>query len=1255
MLAYNLLPTNTPGSASGFFGVPTYTTGINTYTVVITDYTDPNAPCVVSQTLSVSVNTLTPSYTIAPTTLCSGQTVTLTTDANIAYPSSPLNIDWGDGAGATNYYTQPQTYVYATAGTYTIIATGLAGGCQSTYTQAIQVLPAGTTPTITISPSPQALCLGSCSTFTANGALTYTWSTGVQTQTATLCPTVTTSYYVKGTNACGLTGIKYITIGVYPPQTPITALANPNPICLGASTSLQASGANSYTWTGGSIGAPQGNNIPITPTVTTTYTVIGNNGICANSTQSAVVTVTVNSGSIPAFAITSNNFNVCANGTGTNTVLFSTTLTNTTGLVFTWNPSGIHTPTANIGISQPTVVTVIVANSCSVSQTQSVCVNYVTTGCCTYTNAIGNTTVTTGTYNNQIIRVASNATITITGVADYTNSKLLMGTNSAIIVLPTALLKLENCKLFSCEGMWYGIKTLYDAVNTASVEVRNSTIEDAYKAIDADNALNSLMPAIKVYIGSVFNKNYTDVSIVNTVLHNGNNPLFFESSKMISQSSNTSPGTNLKCSGYYAPTIRDHSYVGLYAENAGVITFTYNQGGAGPNNLVKNKDYGLVFKKTNADVWNTDFKDMIGVPLTFPNVFPLGVAVVSQNAPKYLNVKPIGTSTVTGVTFSNIGYGIIANKTPTVDVQRCSFNNPLQGSNNYGTYGIYTIDANSLLRVNYNTINKTYIGCSANFSVIPTPSTYSMSISNNTITAGTGFNNRSIMVSASVTYPMMLGAMVVAANQITKAGIGIQATNIHNGLRISGNTITLNNVGTHSPFIGIYLAGNNNGLMIDNNNINGNQTGPVGGYDVHCYGIRSDLSPNCFVQCNTITKTAIGIGYIGNNNSPSIGLFNNTLNYPIRRGLYLTNGAVIGTQGSASQQSANQWLNGWSTISNNTDPSQTYVGDGGTVSNSFNSILYVQNNVNELPTDNMYFLPSSNTNRYSTLGSLVTTIQNGTLTCAPTLTAGYRIGVTPTVNITQRNTDYTNYITTVVTPTATALNAQEKWMLKQHMHKTIRQTAVGSNATVANFYTIQQTDNVATYFAVDSLLSVGDTVQAKSKNSSAGTTNAIEQNHKDFNNLYLNGVASASDYATLQTLANLCAYNNGNAVYQARALLDMMNYSHTDYNDSCGAEKVSARLANPSETKGVSIENITAKLYPNPNNGNFTLVYDLKEIPTASIIITDISGQVVYENTVDNMSSILSINTSDLKSGLYFIKLSNKGMLLWTDKVMISK
>jgi hypothetical protein len=117
----------------------------------------------------------------------------------------------------------------------------------------------------------------------------------------------------------------------------------------------------------------------------------------------------------------------------------------------------------------------------------------------------------------------------------------------------------------------------------------------------------------------------------------------------------------------------------------------------------------------------------------------------------------------------------------------------------------------------------------------------------------------------------------------------------------------------------------------------------------------------------------------------------------------------------------------------------------------------------------------------------------------------------------------------------------------------------------------------------------------------------------------------------------------------------MINYTNTDYEDSCGTEKVSARLANTSETKSVSIENVTAKLYPNPNNGEFMFAYDLKQTTEATIHITDITGKIVYTAQITNESNLIKINTDDLRSGLYFIQLQSKDALLWTNKVMISK
>ena len=68
-------------------------------------------------------------------------------------------------------------------------------------------------------------------------------------------------------------------------------------------------------------------------------------------------------------------------------------------------------------------------------------------------------------------------------------------------------------------------------------------------------------------------------------------------------------------------------------------------------------------------------------------------------------------------------------------------------------------------------------------------------------------------------------------------------------------------------------------------------------------------------------------------------------------------------------------------------------------------------------------------------------------------------------------------------------------------------------------------------------------------------------------------------------------------MYQARALLQTITYTNINYNDSCSTSKLGARLGYNDDEKGVSVTGgVVAKLYPNPNNGEFNLAYDLIKV-----------------------------------------------------------
>ena len=145
--------------------------------------------------------------------------------------------------------------------------------------------------TINIAPNPTiavnsgSICSGNSFTITPSGANTYTIQGGSSVKT----PTANASYTVVGTNSVGCVSSTFATSSVTVNILPSIAATTSNTlICVGETASLTANGtATSYTWNT----SATGNNISVSPTVTTNYTV---NGTDANGCENnAVVTQSV--------------------------------------------------------------------------------------------------------------------------------------------------------------------------------------------------------------------------------------------------------------------------------------------------------------------------------------------------------------------------------------------------------------------------------------------------------------------------------------------------------------------------------------------------------------------------------------------------------------------------------------------------------------------------------------------------------------------------------------------------------------------------------------------------------------------------------------------------------------------------------------------------------------------------------------------------------------------------------------------------
>ncbi len=180
-------------------------------------------------TLHLTILPLPTPNIIGVTTVCEGQTATLTATGGVSYL-------WEDG-------TTTNTYSATVSGFYTVTATN-AEGCSATASATVTVNPL---PEVAITGN-TAICPGGSTILTATGAATYMWSNG--SSNASIPVNAFGQYSVIGTSAEGCFSTAAVTVLVSQPPV-ITINGNTN-LCAGESTTLTATGGVSYMWSNGS-------------------------------------------------------------------------------------------------------------------------------------------------------------------------------------------------------------------------------------------------------------------------------------------------------------------------------------------------------------------------------------------------------------------------------------------------------------------------------------------------------------------------------------------------------------------------------------------------------------------------------------------------------------------------------------------------------------------------------------------------------------------------------------------------------------------------------------------------------------------------------------------------------------------------------------------------------------------------------------------------------------------------------------------
>ena len=245
--------------------------------------------CTASTSVTVTVK---PSPVITVTgqsTICQGTSTSLTATGGINYSwSTPNQGVIGLNPSITvNPGSNAQYFVTGTA----------VNGCSAADTVAVTVQPP---PTLSASPTQPSVCIGDSAVLSASGGDQYAWSASGGQPLGTdsfivIHPTADGDYQVQITNSfCQLS--RTFLIPVTLKATPDLHLTSSNDIsCTVGQTTLQATGALSYTW----LSSPGLSDIHsadpvVTPRQTTTFYVVGTGANGCSATDSITVKVDFN-------------------------------------------------------------------------------------------------------------------------------------------------------------------------------------------------------------------------------------------------------------------------------------------------------------------------------------------------------------------------------------------------------------------------------------------------------------------------------------------------------------------------------------------------------------------------------------------------------------------------------------------------------------------------------------------------------------------------------------------------------------------------------------------------------------------------------------------------------------------------------------------------------------------------------------------------------------------------------------------------
>ncbi|MBL7895859.1 MAG: T9SS type A sorting domain-containing protein [Bacteroidia bacterium] len=963
--------------------------------------------------------------------------------------------------------------------------------------------------------------------------------------------------------------------------------------CTGESFTLTATGANTYTW---NPGAMTGSNVVVSPSSATVYTVTGSTPIgCSVYSQTI--------GIYPA--------SCCTNGNSGNISLKNATVVATGGIGWNTMTSGnVYTGLIN-------------------APTNSVVTNTLT--------IIGGLTINT----------------------PLTFSLCNVSVNEDVHIVQNSKTNIDRSWFYGCGKLWGGI------ISKAELNITNSFIEDAYIGVNI---------GYFSFIGShpkftshnvVYDKNYISIiagmcsmntgsftitgsiftsRTISAALHNFavgtqyNSTLLPLSSKV--------PAKLLGSTAYSitANTIRSNIGIAFYGlVSTSTLTPDFKVGGVSTVSQSDNDKYSNMFDYINEGVYNANSK------------------ILLING-KYSNIINTGVGNTLGAVYHNDG-SASPSTTSTKVGQLGGGSSPTSYYKNIFGFGTTTTILDAVVAENGGVVDVSYndfktisrYGVAIKNWNATSVNTETVVVSNNSYTTAAyafyGYNNQSIsasvksntLVQSPATYTNNSNIYIDEINKPANASYTVNANNFAgtlNGvfarnaknIRVINNTIQIAKPVTTSTYNAAVWFDNVENSLVKGNAITCN---PTNSASWNTFGTFANASIQNTYKCNTISKVSACMKF----QAYCYPTFNykNTLNqtggtdaclYGVWQDNSAQTGDIGGWNGSSYEMADIIWgdFSGADTrcqAGSNWNPTQ-YV----TFYDAIKNAADYTPQVNTVPGGLDFSLPMVPVNTSATLTDY---------TCWETSRLASQ-GVKGTKNSNSPNEDLVQF---------------EKYVKKQVLLPEIS-NVTGKVIKGANENNFRLVDSLIEQYISTKNQAVLN--QAKSVNSSISTANNQELNLKNYNAIYCvfvedDSLVTANQINDLHSLAQLCPFTDGLAVYEARGLVRNWNDS-TNYYNSCEnniPEEFNnfSRFANSINDSQSAIQTM---VYPNPSNGNLTVTVSLKD---CIFEVYDVIGKKVMSQKLNENET--KVDVSSLNNGTYLYKITQNNVVIKADKLVLSK